>query len=131
MTVPDSRVAVIAREDDTTFGILQSGIHEVWSLALGSTLEDRPAYTPSTTFETFPFPVGLSPDTSAAAYANDKRAQNIASLSRRRPKLGEEAVPLGKQMIGSLADEYIVSPSRFLVRERLTLAAHARGVPID
>ena len=28
---------------------------------MGSTLEDRPCYTPTTCFETFPFPAGLTP----------------------------------------------------------------------
>jgi MmeI, target recognition domain len=47
----------IARADDTTtFGILHSRFHELWSLRLGTSLEDRPRYTPITTFETFPFP---------------------------------------------------------------------------
>jgi hypothetical protein len=52
---------VIARADDTTFGILHSRFHELWSLRLGTSLEDRPRYTPTTTFETFPFPAHLTP----------------------------------------------------------------------
>ncbi|HRZ62599.1 MAG TPA: adenine methyltransferase, partial [Rubrivivax sp.] len=32
-----------------------------WSLRLGTSLEDRPRYTPTTCFETFPFPAGLTP----------------------------------------------------------------------
>ena len=59
--VPDSQIIVIARADDTTFGILHSRFHELWSLRLGTSLEDRPRYTPTTTFETFPFPAGLTP----------------------------------------------------------------------
>jgi hypothetical protein len=51
----------IARADDTTFGILHSRLHELWSLRLGTSLEDRPRYTPTTCFETFPFPAGLTP----------------------------------------------------------------------
>src|ERR1019366_1822460 len=50
--LPDKRLIVFARQDDATFGILQSRIHEVWSLNLGSTLEDRPCYRPTTCFET-------------------------------------------------------------------------------
>ena len=57
----DHGLAVIARSDDTTFGILHSRFHELWSLRLGTSLEDRPRYTPTTTFETFPFPEGLTP----------------------------------------------------------------------
>lgn len=55
-TVIDGALVGIARSDDYTFGVLHSRIHEVWSLVQGTSLEDRPRYTPSTTFETFPFP---------------------------------------------------------------------------
>jgi type II restriction/modification system DNA methylase subunit YeeA len=57
----DHQLIVIARADDATFGILHSRFHELWSLRLGTSLEDRPRYTPTTTFETFPFPAGLTP----------------------------------------------------------------------
>lgn len=53
---PDSAVVAIARDDDYFFGVLHSKLHEVWSLRMGTSLEDRPRYTPTTTFETFPFP---------------------------------------------------------------------------
>ena len=39
-----------------------SRFHEAWALRKGTSLEDRPRYTPTTTFETFPFPDGLTPD---------------------------------------------------------------------
>lgn len=50
---PDKNLVVISRDDDTTFGILHSRFHEAWSLRLGTSLEDRPRYTPTTAFETF------------------------------------------------------------------------------
>jgi len=56
-TLPSNAVVAIAWEDDYAFGVLHSKIHEVWSLALGTSLEDRPRYTPSTSFETFAFPM--------------------------------------------------------------------------
>ncbi|PRY92070.1 type II restriction/modification system DNA methylase subunit YeeA [Hasllibacter halocynthiae] len=80
--LPDSQLICVARDDDTTFGILHSRFHEAWSLRMGTSLEDRPRYTPSTTFETFPFPEGLTPDLPAAAYAADPRAQAIAAAAR-------------------------------------------------
>ena len=63
---PDSRLLVVARADDTTFGILSSRIHEVWSLATASVHGDgadggRPTYNAKSCFETFPFPAGLTP----------------------------------------------------------------------
>ena len=55
-TIPDSAVVGVATSSDTTFGVLQSRIHELWALRQGTQLETRPRYTPSTCFETFPFP---------------------------------------------------------------------------
>ncbi|MBK5913278.1 class I SAM-dependent DNA methyltransferase [Rhodocyclus purpureus] len=59
--VADKNLVVVARADDVTFGILHSRFHELWALRLGTSLEDRPRYTSSTTFETFPFPEQLTP----------------------------------------------------------------------
>ena len=79
---PDHQLIAIARDDDTTFGILHSRFHEAWSLRLGTSLEDRPRYTPTTTFQTFPFPQGLSSDIAAVDYAKDARAVAIADAAR-------------------------------------------------
>ena len=84
---PDHALIVIARDDDTTFGILHSRFHEAWSLRLGTSLEDRPRYRPTTTFQTFPFPEGLTPDVPARDYANDPRANSIAEAARRLVEL--------------------------------------------
>ncbi|HMN57757.1 MAG TPA: hypothetical protein PKE15_10975, partial [Ottowia sp.] len=62
---PHQTVITIARTDDTTFGILHSRFHELWSLRMGTSLEDRPRYTPTTCFETFAFPAGLTPQDTA------------------------------------------------------------------
>lgn len=59
--LPDKRLIVVARADDASMGLLSATPHRLWSLRLGSTLEDRPCYTPTTCFETFPFPAGLTP----------------------------------------------------------------------
>jgi hypothetical protein len=82
--LPDSALIAIARDDDTTFGILHSRFHELWALHLCTWLGvgNDPRYTPSTTFETFAFPEGLTPDVPAKAYANDLRAIAIAEAAR-------------------------------------------------
>lgn len=76
-TVSDSAIVAIARDDDYFFGVLHSRSHELWALRLGTSLEDRPRYTPSTTFETFPFPwsPGQEP-------LNDPRVQAIAAAAK-------------------------------------------------
>jgi type II restriction/modification system DNA methylase subunit YeeA len=82
--LPDSKLMVVARDDDVTFGILQSQLHEVWALATGSWhgVGNDPRYTPSTTFETFPFPPSLTPDRPAASYADNPHAQTIAAAAQ-------------------------------------------------
>jgi type II restriction/modification system DNA methylase subunit YeeA len=78
----DKNLICVARDDDAAFGILQSRFHALWALKLGTSLEDRPRYTPTTTFETFPFPEGLTPNIPAAQYANDPHAVAIAEAAR-------------------------------------------------
>lgn len=89
MVVPDSRIVIVCRDDDTIFGILHSKFHELWSLALGGWhgVGNDPQYTPSLGFETFPFPEGLTPDIPAADYAADPRAQAIAAAAARLDEL--------------------------------------------
>jgi type II restriction/modification system DNA methylase subunit YeeA len=83
--LPDCQLVVAARDDDTTFGILQSSFHSLWSLRLCTWLGqgNDPRYTHTTTFETYPFPAGLTPNIPANAYASDSRAQRIASAAKR------------------------------------------------
>jgi len=87
--VPGSATIAIGRDDETTFGDLHSRFDEAWALRLGASLEDRPHYTPSTTFETFPFPEGLAPNVPAAGYAEDLRAVAVAEAARRLNELRE------------------------------------------
>ena len=67
--LPSNLVIAFARDDDYTLGVLQSNLHVVWSLAVGTQLEDRPTYTPTTCFETFPFPTPTDEQRAAIAAA--------------------------------------------------------------
>lgn len=89
IVIPDSQVIAIARDDDTSFGILHSRFHEAWSLRLCSWLGvgNDPRYTPSSTFETFPFPANLRPNLSAKDYATERSAQHIATAARKLHRL--------------------------------------------
>jgi hypothetical protein len=77
--VPDHQLIVIARDDDYFFGVLHSKLHELWSLRMGTFMGvgNDPRYTPTTTFETFPFPwaPGAEPP-------DDARVQAIAHAAR-------------------------------------------------
>jgi len=61
--VIDGQLVVTARADDTSFGLLHSRLHELWSLRMCTWMGkgNDPRYTPTTCFETFPFPAGLTP----------------------------------------------------------------------
>ena len=87
--LPDKNLIVITRDDDTAFGILHSRMHALWALRKGSDLEDRPRYTHTTTFATFPFPAGLTPNIAATDYAADPRAVTIAAVAKRLNELRE------------------------------------------
>jgi len=55
----DHALIAFMRDDDYTFGVLQSRVHELWARATGTQLREAESgfrYTPTTTFETFPFP---------------------------------------------------------------------------
>jgi hypothetical protein len=63
--LPDHKLVAIASSDALHLGILSSQVHALWALAAGGTLEDRPVYSKSRCFDTFPFPdasTGLTPD---------------------------------------------------------------------
>ena len=57
-TLPDHQLIVLARADGYCFGVLHSRVHALWSLRMCTWLGagNDPRYTPTTTFETFPFP---------------------------------------------------------------------------
>ena len=86
---PDHKLIVVARDDDATFGILHSRFHEIWSLRLCSWhgKGNDPSYTPTTTFGTFPFPPGLTPNVPASDYDADPRAMAVALEARRLVEL--------------------------------------------
>ena len=74
-TSPDNAVVAIARDDEYTFGILHSKIHEVWALGTGTQLREKESgfrYSHTDTFETFPFP---EPDDAQRAAIADAAAR--------------------------------------------------------
>ncbi len=79
--LPDHALIVFAREDDYTFGILHSKVHELWARGMGTQVREAESgfrYTPTTTFETFPFP-----------FPTEKQVVRIAAAARRLNDLRE------------------------------------------
>ena len=58
-TVANDAAVIFAREDDYFFGVLHSKVHELWARRQGTQVRERESgfrYTPTSCFETFPFP---------------------------------------------------------------------------
>lgn len=89
--IPDCEVVAITLDDDARMGILSSRFHETWTLATCSFygVGNTPRYSHKSTFETFPFPEGLTPNIPAADYADDPRAIKIAAAAQRLNELRE------------------------------------------
>ncbi len=80
-TLPDHQLIVITRDDDYTFGVLHSRPHELWARAMGTQVREAESgfrYTPTTTFETFPFPWPTDAQRNAIAAA----AKHLDQLRR-------------------------------------------------
>lgn len=142
MVVPTGSIYVIARDDDTSFGILHSRFHELWALRMGTFLGvgNDPRYTPSTTFETFPFPEGLTPNIPAADYAADPRAVAIADAARRLNELREnwlnpaDLVRREPEVVPGYPDRILPvseSAARELAKRTLTNLYNARPAWLD
>lgn len=57
--LPSNLVIAVASDDDYEFGVLSSSVHELWARSVGSQLRESESggtYTPTTCFQTFPFP---------------------------------------------------------------------------
>lgn len=89
--LPNQKLVVVPRDDYVCLGVLSSTFHTCWTLAACTWIGtgNDVTYSPTMTFETFPFPEGLTPNIPAANYAADPRAQKIAAAAARLNELRE------------------------------------------
>ncbi len=82
---PSNAVGVLDFDDDYAMGVLTSRAHGAWAWARSSTFKQDLRYTPSTAFETFPWPPTPSPDQreSVAAAGRDVLAVRPTRCSGR------------------------------------------------
>ncbi len=70
--LPSNLIITIASDNDYMLGVLSSTIHELWARQVGSQLRESESggtYTPTTCFETFPFPTPADEQRAAIATA--------------------------------------------------------------
>ncbi len=122
-TLPDHQLIVFARDDDYFFGVLHSRVHELWARAMGTQLREVESgfrYTPTTTFETFPFPRPTPEQESAVAEA----AKTLVDL--RRGWLFPKAASDAEQRRRTLTNLYNEPPTWLhQAHERLDRAVYA------
>jgi type II restriction/modification system DNA methylase subunit YeeA len=137
---PDHQLVAIARDDDTTFGILHSRLHEAWTRRLSSSIGvgDDPRYNPGTVFETFPFPDKLSPNMPASTYAHDLDAQCIAAAAQALMEARErwlnppELVNRVPEVVPGFPDRLVPkteAAASTLKKRTLTALYNTRGTP--
>ena len=111
-TVVTDAVVAIARDDDYFMGVLHSRPHELWSRAKGTQLREAESgfrYTPTSTFETFPFPwpPGQEP-------LSDPKPEAVAEVSRELHRLrdgwlnppGASAADLEERTLTNLYNQF-------------------------
>ncbi|WP_007024684.1 DNA methyltransferase [Saccharomonospora iraqiensis] len=85
---PSNLVGVFALEDDYSMGVLTSKVFEAWAWEESSTFETRIRFTPSTAFETFPWPAPSPDEKEAVAEASR------TLIMRRHEIVGDEQIGL-------------------------------------
>lgn len=118
---PSNLTNVFAFDDDYSMGVLSSRVHGAWAQAQSSTLEDRIRYTPTSAFETFPWP---EPDAAGR--------ELIAALSRqiieRRQAICAER-EIGLTTLYNEVDDGAYTDLRALHRDLDRAVAAAYGWP--
>lgn len=80
---PSNSTGVMAFADDYSIGVLSSRTHGAWAWSRSSTLKADLRYTPSTAFETFPWPTPTPAQRSTIAAAAKALLDRREALSRR------------------------------------------------
>lgn len=122
-TCPSNAMNVFAFDDWKSMGILCSKVHGQWAKLQSSTLEDRPRYTPTSAFETFPWPA-------SSQQKDDGIADSCQVLFARREHLCEDR-GIGLTALYNEVDEGMHRELRDLHRELDRAVVVAYGWPVS
>lgn len=109
---------VIARDDDVTFGCLHSRAHDLWATGRGNRMGagNQRRYNATRTFETFPFPEGLTPDIDPVEFVKNHHAIAIAKAARK---------------LDDLREAWLNPSEKIKVVPEVSTGYPARTVPVD
>jgi hypothetical protein len=97
--LPSGSLVVFARADDLFLGVLESRFHKLWASETHNPLENRPRYRIGHSFESFPFPTGLSPDRPLAEVMANPLAVTIAQKAQALYAAREAALTSGPRRL--------------------------------
>jgi len=118
----------VARSDDYFFGVLQSALHELWALRMGTQLEDRPRYTPTTCFETFPLPwaPGKEPSDNPVHQQISVATKDLDEMRHRWLNPPEWIEPIAQAIDAKDDFADVPAEARPLIRQSAIMAAAAK-----
>jgi len=125
-TLADTALVVFARDDDYFFGLVHSRVHELWALEQGTQLESRPRYTPTSCFETFPFPSPSDVQREAIASAA-KELDTLRSRWLNPPEWVKEDVLEFPASVDGPWARMVTNPNK----DGIGTARYVRFVPVD
>ena len=107
--MPDKALVIVARDDDTSFGILNSRFHQLWALGLCTWLGvgNDARYNAGNCFETFPFPAGLTPQDTAS---QQTRTLASGAVVPDVPVKKAEAIAQAAHKLTTLRDNWLNPP---------------------
>ncbi len=97
--LPSGSLVVFARSDDFFFGILESKFHKLWARETHNPLENRPRYRIGHSFESFPFPGGLTPNEPLVDIASTPLAITVVESAQELYAAREAALASGPQRL--------------------------------
>lgn len=125
---PSHQLTLVAREDDYFWGALSGSVHVLWSLQMGTQLEDRPRYTPTTCFETFPlpWPPSKEPKSDATYKRISEAARELNEQRERWLNPPEWIEPIAKAVDAEDDFADVPAEARPLIRQSAIMARAAK-----
>jgi type II restriction/modification system DNA methylase subunit YeeA len=126
---PEQTIIVFARDDDYFFGVVHSRVHELWARSTGTQLREAESgfrYTPTTCFETFPFPSPSEVQREAIATAA-KELDTLRSRWLNPPEWVKEDVLEFPASVDGPWARMVTNPNK----DGIGSARYVRLVPVD